>query len=496
MAINSRQEQTQAQQQLQTLSPQQIMAIKLLELPTVELEERVHSELLDNPALEEGREPSDTDDCHADDADSYNTTDEDGEPNTDNAEDLSLGDYRNEDDIPDYKLQENNYSKDDQPEDIPFSDNISFYETLKEQLDMQELSPKEKELGEYLIGSLDDDGLLRKPLDAIADELAIYQGVETTPEELERVLTVIQDFDPAGIGARSLQECLLLQIKRKEDSPVKQAEYDIISKCCDEFTKKNKEKIMQKLGLSEQQYAEAVTELTKLNPRPGSSLGETIGKNLQQIIPDFIVDTDDDGTITLSLNSRNVPELRLSREFTEMLDEHTRNKANQSKESKDTMLFLKQKVDAAQGFINAIKQRQQTLTTTMQAIIDLQRPFFEEGDESLLRPMILKDVAERTGLDISTISRVSNSKYVQTNYGIYPLKFFFSDGYTTENGEELSVREIKRILKECINSEDKNKPYTDDELADILKDKGYPIARRTVAKYRQQLNIPVARLRR
>lgn len=496
MAINSRQEQTQAQQQLQTLSPQQIMAIKLLELPTVELEERVHSELLDNPALEEGREPSDTDDCHADDADSYNTTDEDGEPNTDSAEDLSLGDYRNEDDIPDYKLQENNYSKDDQPEDIPFSDNISFYETLKEQLDMQELSPKEKELGEYLIGSLDDDGLLRKPLDAIADELAIYQGVETTPEELERVLTVIQDFDPAGIGARSLQECLLLQIKRKEDSPVKQAEYDIISKCCDEFTKKNKEKIMQKLGLSEQQYTEAVTELTKLNPRPGSSLGETIGKNLQQIIPDFIVDTDDDGTITLSLNSRNVPELRLSREFTEMLDEHTRNKANQSKESKDTMLFLKQKVDAAQGFINAIKQRQQTLTTTMQAIIDLQRPFFEEGDESLLRPMILKDVAERTGLDISTISRVSNSKYVQTNYGIYPLKFFFSDGYTTESGEELSVREIKRILKECINSEDKNKPYTDDELADILKDKGYPIARRTVAKYRQQLNIPVARLRR
>lgn len=496
MAINSRQEQTQAQQQLQTLSPQQIMAIKLLELPTVELEERVHSELLDNPALEEGREPSDTDDCHADDADSYNTTDEDGEPNTDSAEDLSLGDYRNEDDIPDYKLQENNYSKDDQPEDIPFSDNISFYETLKEQLDMQELSPKEKELGEYLIGSLDDDGLLRKPLDAIADELAIYQGVETTPEELERVLTVIQDFDPAGIGARSLQECLLLQIKRKEDSPVKQAEYDIISKCCDEFTKKNKEKIMQKLGLSEQQYAEAVTELTKLNPRPGSSLGETIGKNLQQIIPDFIVDTDDDGTITLSLNSRNVPELRLSREFTEMLDEHTRNKDNQSKESKDTMLFLKQKVDAAQGFINAIKQRQQTLTTTMQAIIDLQRPFFEEGDESLLRPMILKDVAERTGLDISTISRVSNSKYVQTNYGIYPLKFFFSDGYTTESGEELSVREIKRILKECINSEDKNKPYTDDELADILKDKGYPIARRTVAKYRQQLNIPVARLRR
>ena len=250
------------------------------------------------------------------------------------------------------------------------------------------------------------------------------------------------------------------------------------------------------MGITEEQYDQAAAELIKLNPRPGSSLGETIGKNLQQIVPDFIVETEDDGTISLSLNNRNVPELRLSREFTEMLDEHTRNRANQSKESKDALMFLKQKVDAAQGFINAVKQRQQTLLSTMQAIIDLQRPFFQEGDESLLRPMILKDVAERARLDISTVSRVSNSKYVQTNYGIYSLKFFFSDGYTTENGEELSVREIRRILKECVDSEDKAKPYTDDELADMLKEKGYPIARRTVAKYRQQLNIPVARLRR
>ena len=407
-----------------------------------------------------------------------------------------MGDYRTEDDIPDYKLQENNRSKDDKAEDIPFSDTVSFYETLKEQLDMQHLTPEEKQLGEYLIGSLDDDGLLRKSTDTLADELAIYQGVYTTPEQLERVLAVIQDFDPAGIGARSLQECLLLQIKRKEDSPLKQIEYDIISKCCDDFTKKNKEKIIQKLNITEQQYNEAVAELTKLNPRPGSSMGEAIGKNLQQIVPDFIVETGDDGSITLSLNNRNVPELRLSREFADMLDEHTRNKANQSKESKDAFMFLKQKVDAAQGFINAVKQRQQTLMGTMQAIIDLQRPFFEEGDESLLRPMILKDVAERAKLDVSTVSRVSNSKYVQTNFGIYPLKFFFSDGYTTESGEELSVREIKRILKECVDGENKAKPYTDDELADMLKEKGYPIARRTVAKYRQQLNIPVARLRR
>ena len=492
MTQYSRQVQTQAQQQVQTLSPQQILVVKLLELPTLELEERIHSELLDNPALEEGKEPSED---HEDHEDNF-ATDEDGEPNSDYGEDLSLGDYRTEDDIPDYKLQENNRSKGETPEEIPFSDNVSFYETLKEQLDMQNLTPEEKQLGEYLIGSLDDDGLLRKSTESLMDELAIYQGIYTSPEQLEHVLSIIQDFDPAGIGARSLQECLLLQIQRKENSPLKQIELDIIGKCCDEFTRKNKDKIIQKLGITEEQYNAATAELTKLNPRPGSSLGETIGKNLQQIIPDFIVDTEDDGTVTLTLNNRNVPELRLSREFTEMLDEHTRNKANQSKESKDALMFLKQKVDAAQGFINAVKQRQQTLLSTMQAIIDLQLPFFQDGDESRLRPMILKDVAERAKLDISTVSRVSNSKYVQTNFGIYPLKFFFSDGYTTESGEELSVQEIKRILKECVDNENKEKPYTDDELADMLKAKGYPIARRTVAKYRQQLNIPVARLRR
>lgn len=492
MTQYSRQVQTQAQQQVQTLSPQQILVVKLLELPTLELEERIHSELLDNPALEEGKEPSED---HEDHEDNF-ATDEDGEPNSDYGEDLSLGDYRTEDDIPDYKLQENNRSKGETPEEIPFSDNVSFYETLKEQLDMQDLTPEEKQLGEYLIGSLDDDGLLRKSTESLMDELAIYQGIYTSPEQLEHVLSIIQDFDPAGIGARSLQECLLLQIQRKENSPLKQIELDIIGKCCDEFTRKNKDKIIQKLGITEEQYNVATAELTKLNPRPGSSLGETIGKNLQQIIPDFIVDTEDDGTVPLTLNNRNVPELRLSREFTEMLDEHTRNKANQSKESKDALMFLKQKVDAAQGFINAVKQRQQTLLSTMQAIIDLQLPFFQDGDESRLRPMILKDVAERAKLDISTVSRVSNSKYVQTNFGIYPLKFFFSDGYTTESGEELSVREIKRILKECVDNENKEKPYTDDELADMLKAKGYPIARRTVAKYRQQLNIPVARLRR
>ena len=277
---------------------------------------------------------------------------------------------------------------------------------------------------------------------------------------------------------------------------LQQTELNIIEKCYEEFTRKHWDKIIQRLNLSEEEFEAAINEITKLNPRPGSSLGEVIGRNMQQIVPDFIVETFDDGSIVLSLNNKNMPELRMSREFNDMLQEHTYNKANQTKESKEAMLFLKQKMDAAQGFIDAIKQRQNTLQTTMEAIIDLQRPFFQEGDESLLRPMILKDVAERTGLDISTISRVSNSKYVQTNFGIYSLKYFFSDGYTTEDGEEMSVREIRRILKECIDNENKKKPLTDDELADILKEKGYPIARRTVAKYRQQLNIPVARLRK
>ena len=485
MAQGSRQVQSQVQQQVQTLSPQQILVVKLLELPAVELEDRVRAELLENPALEEGKEETAVDDLseNADNDQSDNEYD-------------SLGDYLTEDDIPDYKLQERNKSKGEQAEEIPFSDTTSFYETLQEQLRERNLTEHQQALAEYLIGSLDDDGLLRKTLDSISDELAIYAGVDAKEQELEEVLSIIQDFDPPGLGARSLQECLLIQIKRKEPSSLQQTELNIIEKCYEEFTRKHWDKIIQRLNLSEEEFEAAINEITKLNPRPGSSLGEVIGRNMQQIVPDFIVETFDDGSIVLSLNNKNIPELRMSREFNDMLQEHTYNKANQTKESKEAMLFLKQKMDAAQGFIDAIKQRQNTLQTTMEAIIDLQRPFFQEGDESLLRPMILKDVAERTGLDISTISRVSNSKYVQTNFGIYSLKYFFSDGYTTEDGEEMSVREIRRILKECIDSENKKKPLTDDELADILKEKGYPIARRTVAKYRQQLNIPVARLRK
>ena len=489
MSQGSHQIQTQAQQLTQTLSPQQILVVKLLELPTMELEERVRAEILDNPALEEGKDIFEQDHSEEFDADF----------NNDNSyinEDISLGDYRTEVDIPDYKLQEHNRSKGEIAEEIPFSDSVSFYEMLLEQLRMQHLTEEEKIMAEYLIGSLDDDGLLRKGTQTLIDELAIYRGIYTNENKINQVLSVIQDFDPAGIGARSLQECLLLQLKRKPESAIKKVEMEIIEKYCDDFTRKNKEKIMLRMNLTEEEYDEAINELAKLNPRPGSSLGDIVGKNFQQIIPDFLVESNEDGSITFALNNGNVPELHLSREFNELLEEHTTNKENQSRDSKDAFLFLKQKVDAAQNFINAIKQRHQTLLTTMQVIIDLQRPFFLEGDETLLKPMILKDVAEKAKLDVSTVSRVSNSKYVQTNFGIFPLRHFFSDGYTTEEGEELSVREIKQLLKECTDHENKENPYNDDELADILREKGYPIARRTVAKYRQQLNIPTARLRR
>ena len=486
MAQDSRQLQTQAQQQLQTLSPQQILVVKLLELPVVELEERIHSEILDNPALEEGREANNNEDDN-----DFETTNDDI-----SNEDITLGDYLSEDDIPDYKLQEHNRSQGKKAEEIPFSDAVSFYDILLEQLNMQELNEEERCIAEYLIGSLDDDGILRKSMNTLMDELILYRGIYSNPEEMERILSIIQDFDPAGIGARSLQECLLLQLKRKPQSPSRAIQEAIISKCCDDFTRKNKEKIIQKLDITEEEYDNAVSELVKLNPRPGSSLGETMGKSMQQIVPDFIVETEDDGTITLNLNNKNIPELRLSKEFKELLEEHTINKENQSKEAYDAFLFLRQKVDAAQGFINAIKQRQETLSSTMQAIIHLQRAFFQEGDELLLKPMILKDVAERAKLDVSTVSRVSNSKYVQTNFGIYPLRFFFSDSYTTEKGEELSVREIKRVLQEIVDQEDKSAPYNDDELTEKMNQNGFPLARRTVAKYRQLLNIPTARLRR
>jgi RNA polymerase sigma-54 factor len=494
MADSFKQIQSQSQQQVQTLSPQQVLVVKLLELPTVELEDRVRSEVLENPALEEGRD----EDAQSNDDGMENAEDFGGDQgsNDEGGDYNSRDDYFSDDDVPDYKLQQPRPTREQVAEEIPFSDATSFYETLKEQLNETELDEKQRQLADYLIGSLDDDGILRKSLSSICDELAIYMGIDATNDELESALKVVQGFDPAGIGARSLQECLQLQIRRKENSPLKQIELRMMDKCYDEFTRKHWDKIMQRLNIDDRTFKEVIEDIKKLNPRPGASLGEAIGRNYQQIIPDFIVETEDDGSINLSLNNRNTPQLHLNRNFRDMLEEHTKNKANQTRESKAAYTFLKQKIDAAQGFIDAVKQRQNTLMTTMQAIIDLQKPFFLEGDESLLKPMILKDVAEKTGLDISTISRVSNSKYAQTNYGIFSLKMFFSDSYITDEGEELSTRAIRSALKECIKNEDKKNPLTDDELAVILKEKGYPVARRTVAKYRQQLNIPVARLRK
>ncbi|MCD8293406.1 MAG: RNA polymerase factor sigma-54 [Prevotellaceae bacterium] len=496
MAQGSRQIQTQVQQQVQTLSPQQVLVVRLLELPEVAVEERVRSELLENPALEEGKESEENEEFD-DDAAGGETTAEGAGSEAYN----ELDDYKSEDDIPDYKLQEHNRSQGGRAEEIPFSQQASFYETLTDQLGERDLDGKQRELAEYIVGSLDDDGLLRKSLQSIGDELAIYSGIDATRKELEAALRVVQDFDPAGVGARDLQECLLIQVRRKlksqpSPSPLLRVEERILTECYDEFARKRWDKIADKLGLTQAQTLEAIRDICKLNPRPGIALGETLDNNMQHIIPDFLVESGQDGSLQVTLNDRNLPELRMNRDYTRLLEEQAKRPQGPSKEAKEATLFLKQKLDAAQGFINALKQRQQTLLATMEGIVKLQRAFFLEGDESLLRPMILKDVAEQTGLDLSTISRVAGGKYVQTDYGVYPLKFFFSDAYTTDGGEEMSVREIRRILKECIDGEDKKHPYTDDEIAVLLKEKGYPMARRTVAKYRQQLHIPVARLRK
>ena len=491
--IGPTQIQQQTQQQVQTLSPQQILVIKLIELPTLELENRVQQEVLDNPALEEGPDPE-VQEMEAAEQEERQTLEEEYD---------ALNDYRNEDDIPDYKLQDKNKSNGEKAAEIPFSDTTSFYETLTQQLDELNLTPKDYEIATHIIGTIDDDGLLRKTLQALSDELAIYNGIDVSTEKLESLLKEIQGFDPAGIAARSLQECLLIQIARKrmavkddEARRILDMEKTILSKYYDDFTHKHWDKIRQKMNADQDSFQVAIREITRLNPRPGASMGESIGKNFQQIVPDFIVEVDDDGEISLSLNDFDIPELRINKEYARIIQEKTGSGQKVTKQDKDALMFIKQKLDSAQSFIDAIKQRHNTLTSCMSAIIDMQRTFFLEGDEALLKPMILKDVAERTHLDISTVSRVSNSKYVQTAYGIFPLKFFFSDGYTTQDGEELSVRQIRQILKETVNGEDKNNPYTDDELAEILANKGYPIARRTVAKYRQQMNIPVARLRR
>ena len=501
--------QTQAQklQQLQRLSAQQMLQVKLLEMPLTELEDSINAELDDNPALE-SENPDDmlnenvaNDDSPADD-EYDNSNDEDAYEAESEKEarkdelDQALESIGKDDQMPDYNTDRYNNQDSADYEEMVYGDTTSFYDKLKEQMDMQPLSDKEKKVMEYLIGSLDDDGLLRKDLDSICDELAIYHNIDVTEKDIEHVLHILQTFDPAGVGGRSLQECLLLQVKRLPRGVLRKTMEEVFTDYFDEFTKKHWDKIKTGLELNDTQVETLQAEIRKLNPKPGASMGETEGRNMQQITPDFIIDTNDDGTITFSLNRGNIPQLTVSPSFTDMIDTYRKHKDKMSRSDKEALLYAKEKVDKAQGFIEAIKQRRHTLIVTMKAIIDIQRQFFLDGDEADLKPMILKDVAERTGLDISTISRVSNVKYAQTKWGTFPLKFFFTDSYTTEDGEEMSTRKIKIALHDIIEKEDKKKPISDDALAKLLKEKGFPIARRTVAKYREQLGIPVARLRK
>jgi RNA polymerase sigma-54 factor len=470
------------QKLLQKLSPQQIQVIKLLEIPTMQLEQRIKKELEENPILEMD------DDEPIDQSEEAETTDAEND-------EFSLEDYMDEDDIPGYRLNANNYSKDDKPTDIPYSNGISFYESLTEQLGLTDLNEEQKKLAEYIIGNIDEDGYLRRDLSAISDDLAFTLNMEVSEKELENILETIQDFDPAGIGARSLQECLLLQIERKKGNDATCLAAKILHHSFDEFTKKHYDKILHKLEITEDQLKEAIAEILKLNPKPGGSVNTPNNRSNHVIVPDFMLDNID-GELHLSLNQRNVPELRMNNTYMDMLKGYSSNRKSASKTQKDAVQFVKQKLDSAKWFIDAIKQRQQTLLVTMSEIIDFQEEYFKEGDETKMRPMILKDIADRTGLDISTISRVSNSKYIQTHFGIYPLKYFFSEGMQKDTGEEVSTREIKKILQDCIGREEKRRPLTDEKLAKILKEKSYPIARRTVAKYREQLGIPVARLRK
>jgi RNA polymerase sigma-54 factor len=476
------------QKLLQKLSPQQIQMIKLLEVPTLQIEQRIKKELEENPALEEGAEEEEIP--------GENVEEEQEEETDKDQEEFTLDDYIEEDEIPDYRLQVNNYSRDDDKRaEIPFSAGSSFHEHLESQLGLREMTDHQKILGEFIIGNIDEDGYLRRELINIVDDLAFSQNITCTVEELEEVLKIIQDLEPAGVGARTLKECLLLQLaKRGHSQPAVKLAFLIVDTQFEEFSKRHYDKIIARFDISEEELKSAIDEVLKLNPKPGGEFSDPFTKIAQPIIPDFILEHSEEG-FDLHLNSRNLPELRLSGAYTEMLQSYSRDKGNK-RDMKDAIMFVKQKIDSAKWFIDAIRQRQNTLLLSMNAILEYQQEYFIDGDETKLKPMILKDVAEMTGLDISTVSRVANSKYIQTHFGIFPLKFFFSEGLQTDSGEEVSTREIKRILQDCIDNEKKRRPLTDEKLTEILQEKGYQIARRTVAKYREQLNIPVARLRR
>lgn len=471
-----------AQKLEQRLSPQQIQLMKLLQVPTMELDQRIKQEIEENPALEEGSEREEEE--FADDYEDQN--DDAGE------EEFDISDYL--DDEPEYKTQVSNKGKDEDEKVIPLSGDQTFQERLTDQLHLLDLNDHQFMIADTIVGNLDESGYLKREVEAIVDDLAFSANIMTSEEEVEEILGVIQELDPAGVGARDLRECLLIQINRRQDGDItKYTAKKILEEYFEEFTKKHYSKITKKLEIGDEDLKEAINEIVRLNPKPGGSMKEA-ARNFQQIIPDFMI-TEMEGRLQLTINGRNAPELRVSKDYKQMLQTYAEG-AKPNKKDKEALTFVKQKLDGAKWFIDAIKQRQNTLLVTMEAIMNYQKSYFLTGDETNLKPMILKDIAEIVGLDISTISRVANSKYVQTTNGIFSLKYFFSESLSTDSGEEVSTREVKKILSEAVENEEKRKPLTDEKLANLLKDKGYNIARRTVAKYREQLNIPVARLRK
>ena len=460
------------QKLVQKLSPLQIQTIKLLELPTLELEQRIKKELEENPVLDEAVESDDTEEA--------------------SSGNISLSEYSTDEQIPSYKLYANNQGKDLKPQYNVFSVKESFHQNLISQLGYSQMDHRERNIARFIIGSLDDDGYLRRDLDSLVDDISFRLGITTNERELEQILSKIQEFEPVGVGARNLQECLLLQLRAKNKTPEQQLAEKIISDHFNEFTKKHYQKIIAKLSITEEQLKSAIDEILKLNPKPGGQIDDSYNEQSQQVVPDFVLELKD-GELVMTMPRFSVPELKVNKRYADLLLASTK---SGSKSGKEAATFVKQKLDSAKWFIEAIKQRHNTLQNTMNAIIEFQHDYFIDGDETKLRPMVLKNIAEKTNLDISTISRVVNCKYIQTHFGIFPLKYFFSEGLVTESGEEVSTKEIKNILMESIKQEDKKHPLTDEELVTVLSKKGYKVARRTVAKYREQLNIPIARLRK
>ncbi|WP_299678106.1 RNA polymerase factor sigma-54 [uncultured Dokdonia sp.] len=470
----------------QKLSPQQIQLMKLIQLPTQAFEQKIKQELEENPALDSGKEEI------KDEFDEFSNTEDDFGNDTIETE-INVDEYLSDDEIPDYRLSANNYSIDDEDKQVPYASGTSFNQYLKTQLNTFRLSQEERDIAEFIIGSLDESGYLRRSLEDLMDDLAFTQNVYTTEEKIEEVLYTVQELDPSGVAARNLEECLVLQLSRKTPTKSIELAIDILEKSFDHFSKKHYKKLMSKFSISEEELKDAIQEIEHLNPKPGGSYASNT-KIVEHVVPDFTIRIVE-GELELSLNGRNAPELRVSRDYSNMLKGYKASK-EKTKAQKDAVLFIKQKLDAAKWFIEAILQRQQTLFVTMSAIMYYQKEYFLTGDERSLRPMILKDIANEIEMDVSTVSRVANSKYVDTPYGTKLIKEFFSESMTNDQGEEVSTREIKKILETVIEEEDKKKPLTDDKLAGILKEKGYPIARRTVAKYREQLDLPVARLRK